>query len=42
MAVDGLVNDKKTLKMMEVLSSRLFQLANAYMLETVNIPEKDK
>ena len=41
LAVDGLVNDKKTLRMMDVLASRLFQLTNAYILESENT-EKDK
>ena len=41
MAVDGMSNDKKSLKMLEVLASRLFQLANTYILEAI-YQEKDR
>jgi len=40
-AVDGMINDKKSLKMMEILASRLFQLANTYILEANHL-EQDK
>lgn len=41
MGVDGIVNDKKTLRMMEILANRQFQLTNAYMMESENT-DKDK
>ena len=41
LAVDGMSNDKKSLKMLEVLASRLFQLANTYILEAIYL-EKDR
>lgn len=41
MGVDGIANDKKTLRMIEILANRQFQLTNAYMMESENT-DKDK
>ena len=41
-AVDGIINDKKRLKMLDVLASRLFQLTNTYILEAISLEKERK